>query len=51
MTTNTDTDKLIELLEDELTYLRGECERWHALYVEEAEVRKALQKEIKESTK
>ena len=31
----TDTDKLIEVLEEELTYIRGECERWHTLYVEE----------------
>ena len=46
MTTNTDTDKLIKVLEEELTYLRGECERWHTLYVEEAEARKLLQKEI-----
>ena len=42
----TDTNKLIEVLEEELTYLRGECERWHTLYVEEAEERKLLQKEI-----
>ena len=46
MTTNTDTDKLIEILEEELVYIRGECERWHTLYVEEAEARKLLQKEI-----
>lgn len=46
MTTNTDKDKLIEVLEEELTYIRGECERWHTLYVEEAEARKLLQKEI-----
>ena len=46
MTTNTDTDKLIKVLEEELTYLRGECERWHTLYVEEVELRKFLQKEI-----
>ena len=46
MTTNTDTAKLIEVLEEELTYIRGECERWHTLYVEEAEARKLLQKEI-----
>jgi hypothetical protein len=46
MTTNTDTDKLIEVLEEELTYIRGECERWHTLYVEEVEARKLLQKEI-----
>ena len=39
MTTNTDTDKLIEVLEEELTYIRGECERWHTLYVEEAKIR------------
>ena len=44
--TTTDTDKLIEVLEEELTYIRGECERWHKLYVEEAEARKLLQKEI-----
>ena len=49
MTTNTDTDKLIEVLEEELTYIRGECERWHTLYVEEAEARKLLQKEIERS--
>ena len=42
----TDTDKLIQILEEELTYIRGECERWHTLYVEEAEERKLLQKEI-----
>ena len=42
----TDTDKLIKVLEEELTYLRGECERWQTLYVEEAEERKLLQKEI-----
>lgn len=46
MTTTTDTDKLIEVLEEELTYIRGECERWHTLYVEEVELRKSLQKEI-----
>ena len=46
MTTTTDKDKLIEVLEEELTYIRGECERWHTLYVEEAEARKLLQKEI-----
>ena len=44
MTTNTDTDKLIEVLEGELVYLRGECERWHTLYVEEAEARKNLER-------
>ena len=32
----TDKDKLIEVLEEELTSIRGECERWHTLYVEEA---------------
>ncbi len=42
----TDTDKLIQILEEELVYIRGECERWHTLYVEEAEARKLLQKEI-----
>ena len=41
-----DTAKLIEVLEEELIYIRGECERWHTLYVEEAEARKLLQKEI-----
>ena len=46
MSTTTDTDKLIEVLEEELIYIRGECERWHKLYVEEAEGRKLLQKEI-----
>ena len=46
MTTNNDTDKLIEVLEEELAYLRGECERWHTLYVEEAEARKLLQVEL-----
>ena len=40
----TDTDKLIEVLEEELTYIRGECERWHTLYVEEVEVRKNLER-------
>ena len=44
MTTNTDTDKLIKVLEEELVYLRGECERWHTLYVEEAEARKNLER-------
>ena len=44
--TTTDTDKLIKVLEEELTYIRGECERWHTLYGEEAEERKLLQKEI-----
>ncbi len=42
----TDTDKLVEVLEEELTYIRGECERWHTLYVEEAEARKLLQVEL-----
>ena len=42
----TDKEKLIEVLEEELAYLRSECERWHTLYVEEAEERKLLQKEI-----
>ena len=42
----TDTDKLIEVLEEELAYLRGECERWHTLYMEEAEARKLLQVEL-----
>ena len=42
----TDTDKLIKVLEEELVYLRGECERWHTLYVEEAEARKLLQVEL-----
>lgn len=46
MTTNTDKDKLIEVLEEELAYIRGECERWHTLYVEEAEARKLLQVEL-----
>ena len=41
-----DTDKLVEVLEEELTYIRGECERWHTLYVEEAEARKLLQVEL-----
>ena len=36
-----DTEKLIEVLEEELTYIRGECERWHTLYVEEAKARKS----------
>ena len=40
----TDTDKLIEVLEEELTYIRGECEHWHTLYVEEAEVRRNLER-------
>ena len=40
----TDKDKLIEVLEEELTYIRGECERWHTLYVEEVEVRKNLER-------
>ena len=40
----TDTDKLIQILEEELVYIRGECERWHTLYVEEAEVRKNLER-------
>ena len=44
MTTTTDTDKLIEVLEEELAYIRGECERWHTLYVEEAEARKGLER-------
>ena len=42
----TDTDKIIQILEEEVAYLKGECERWHTLYVEEAEARKLLQKEI-----
>ena len=46
MTTNTDTDKIIQILEDEVSYLKGECERWHTLYVEEAEARKLLQVEL-----
>ena len=44
MTTTTDTEKLIEVLEEELTYIRGECERWHTLYVEEAKARKNLER-------
>ena len=40
----TDTDKLIEVLEEELAYIHGECERWHTLYVEEVEVRKNLER-------
>ena len=39
-----DTEKLIEVLEEELTYIRGECERWHTLYVEEAKARKNLER-------
>ena len=46
MTTKAETDKIIRILEDEVAYLKGECERWHTLYVEEAEARKLLQKEI-----
>ena len=46
MTTNNDTDKIIQILEEEVAYLKGECERWHTLYVEEAEARKLLQVEL-----
>ena len=46
MTTSTDTNKLIEVLEEELIYIRGECERWHTLYVEEAKARKNLERLI-----
>ena len=49
MTSTTDTDKLIEVLEEELTYIRGECERWHKLYVEEAEARKKLLLEMRKT--
>ena len=42
----TDPDKIIRILEDEVAYLKGECERWHTLYVEEAEARKLLQVEL-----
>ena len=42
MTTNVETDKIIQILEEEVAYLKGECERWHTLYVEEAEARKNL---------
>ena len=45
----TDKEKLIEVLEEELTYVRGECERWHTLYVEEAEARKLLQAELRKN--
>ena len=40
----TDTDKIIQILEEEVAYLKGECERWHTLYVEEAEARKSLER-------
>ena len=50
MTTTTDTEKLIEVLEEELTYIRGECERWHTLYVEEAEARKNLERLLMKHT-
>ena len=46
MTTSTDTNKIIEVLEEELIYIRGECERWHTLYVEEAKARKNLERLI-----
>lgn len=46
MTTNAETEKIIKILEEEVAYLKGECERWHTLYVEEAEARKLLQVEL-----
>lgn len=49
MTMTTDTDKIIQILEGEVSYLKGECERWHTLYVEEAEARKNLLLEMRKT--
>ena len=49
MTTKAETDKIIRILEDEVAYLKGECERWHTLYVEEAEARKNLLLEMRKT--
>ncbi len=47
MSSGADTDKIIELLEEEAAYLKGECDRWYQLYMEEVKARKFLQDEIR----
>ena len=48
MSSGADTDKVIAVLEDEVEYLKGECERWFKLYEEEAAARKELQQYVRE---
>ena len=47
MSSGADTDKVIEHLEDEVEYLKGECGRWFKLYEEEAAARKELQQYVR----
>lgn len=47
MSSGADTDKIIAVLEDEVKYLKAECERWVKLYEEEAAARKELQQYVR----
>ena len=48
MSSGADSEKIIEYLEDEVKYLKVECERWVKLYEEEAAARKELQQYVRE---
>lgn len=48
MSSGADADKIIALLEDEVDYLKAECERWAKLYEEEAAARKELQNYVRD---
>lgn len=48
MSSGADTDKIIAVLEDEVKYLKAECDRWVKLYAEEAKARRELQQYIRE---
>ena len=48
MSSGADSDKIIALLEDEVKYLKAECDRWVRLYEEEAKARRELQQYIRD---
>ena len=48
MSSGADSDKIIKTLEDEVEYLKSECDRWVKLYEEEAAARKELQQYVRE---
>ncbi|WP_312283415.1 hypothetical protein [Candidatus Igneacidithiobacillus taiwanensis] len=48
MSSGADSEKIIEHLEDEVKYLKAECDRWVKLYEEEAKARRELQQYIRE---
>ena len=48
MSSGADSDKIIKTLEDEVKYLKSECDRWVKLYEEEVAARKELQQYVRE---